>query len=175
MNYNEQLKEVRSFAIKAHDGQKYGAFPYEVHLMSVLSTLLKFNIFPTNEEHYKILAGAWLHDVLEDTDISKNEFINHFGEAIFDIVWSVTDGEGEDRKARKNIMYSRLIHNQQAIIVKLADRIANVEASIILGNEAKLAMYQSEMEQLSAVLANKITTKVGNMLFGYLKLLTDYY
>ena len=67
MNMIDKAKE---FAIKAHGNQKYGKLPYEYHLQQVVSKLMlwrDFNAFPITDEY---IAVAWLHDVLEDTDVS---------------------------------------------------------------------------------------------------------
>ena len=60
----------------------------------------------------------------------------------------LTDEPGETRKERKGKTYARLSKiegdEQLALIVKTADRLANVSASIKDGNEKLLAMYISE-------------------------------
>ncbi len=66
-----------------------------------------------------------------------------FGEVVARIVWNVTDEPGEDRKTRKARTYQKLRGDELAIILKLADRIANVEASL-LNNPRLLAVYREE-------------------------------
>ena len=87
------------------------------------------------------MAG-WLHDVLEDTDISKDALKKHFGEQITDIVCRVSDEPGADRKERKQKTYGKIRGHVQATVVKLCDRIANVEASREVPR--KYNMYQQE-------------------------------
>jgi (p)ppGpp synthase/HD superfamily hydrolase len=57
--------KAREFAIKAHGEQKYGEFPYSVHLDEV-ATIAK----PYGESAEIV---AYLHDVIEDTSVTKKE------------------------------------------------------------------------------------------------------
>jgi (p)ppGpp synthase/HD superfamily hydrolase len=62
---------------------------------------------------------------------------------VADIVYRVTDDPGRSRKERKEKTYPKLAKSVDAITVKLADRIANVEASK-MGNPGLLEMYRRE-------------------------------
>lgn len=174
-NYDRAKKEltiakynaIRDFAIENHNNQKYGKYPYEIHLTNVISVLFRQGVF-ISENNYSLLASSWLHDILEDTPITHDEFISQFGKEIFDIVWALTDGEGNNRKERKDKMYKKLIHNQNAIIVKLADRIANVEFSLINQDHEHFNKYVIENEELNNQLKNNIQTDLGNKLLKYL-------
>lgn len=159
----ERYNTIRDFAILNHKSQKYGKYPYEIHLTNVVSVLLRQGLF-ISEDNYSLLASAWLHDILEDTSVTHDEFIVQFGQEIFDIVWALTDGEGNNRKERKDKMYKKLIHNQNAIIVKLSDRIANVEFSLINQNCEHLNKYAVENKELNKRLKNNIQTDLGNKL-----------
>ena len=163
---------VKDFAITAHREQKYGIYNYEVHLVNVVSILFRHGIF-ISDKNYNILASAWLHDILEDTSISEQEFIDMFGKDIYDIVWSLTDGEAESRDDRKSIMYNKLVYNQDAIIIKLADRIANLEFSIINNNKKYINRYIRENRDLNSILENNIQTDLARSLLDYLNVLVN--
>lgn len=66
---DKQLKEIRDFAAKAHGEQKrkYTGDPYIVHPERVM------NICREHTRKGPILAAALLHDVLEDTQTTKDE------------------------------------------------------------------------------------------------------
>lgn len=129
------LENARRFANKAHKGQTYGEeFPYQVHLQAVESVLLRFDI--TGE---LLRAVAWLHDTLEDTTTTYEDLVTFFGKEIADTVADLTEPKGGNRAWRHEQTYPRIARNEKAIIVKLADRIANVEAG---GN--KTGMYRKE-------------------------------
>ncbi|MFH7001232.1 HD domain-containing protein [Flavobacterium bizetiae] len=169
----KKIDEARSFAAEKHGNQKYGKFPYEVHLINVINVLISNGILPDTEINIDLWSSAWLHDVLEDTDTARDEIIDRFGINIFEIVWSLTDGKGENRKEKKQAMYERLILNQNAIIIKLADRIANLQFSIINNNQEKIKLYADENEDLNRYLANRITERKGLALLDYLNGLID--
>lgn len=156
------------FAIKKHGSQKYAGLPYKIHLVNVINVLLRNKIFPDTSEHKILWKAAWLHDVLEDTNTSKEELINIFGLDICEIVWALTDGLGKNRMEKKEHMYNKLIQNQNAIIVKLADRIANVEFSIINNDKDKIDMYCAENIKLNSHLEENLSTNLGRGLLNYL-------
>ncbi|KAF2508678.1 bifunctional (p)ppGpp synthetase/guanosine-3',5'-bis(diphosphate) 3'-pyrophosphohydrolase [Flavobacterium zhairuonense] len=164
----KKIDEARSFAAEKHGNQKYGRYPYEVHLINVINVLLRNDILPDTEMNIDLWSSAWLHDVLEDTDTARDEIIDRFGIHIFEIVWSLSDGKGEDRKEKKQAMYEKIVLNQNAIIIKLADRIANLEFSIIDNNQEKIKLYIDENDDLNQYLANRITEKEGLALLDYL-------
>lgn len=170
---HDKIEVAKSFAIKKHGDQKYGTYPYEVHLTNVVNVLLRNNILPTTEDTIDLWIGAWLHDVLEDTNATKEELIDMFGIAVFEMVNSLTDGEFGDRKEKKEIMYQKLVLNQNGIIIKLADRIANLEFSIINNNSKKIKLYVDENSDLNKHLANVITDERGLVLLNYLNGLVD--
>jgi (p)ppGpp synthase/HD superfamily hydrolase len=157
-----KLDKIREKTIELHGNQKYGYLPYEVHLISVVNVLYRY--MNLNDINFNLFASAWLHDVLEDTNISKKEFVNIFGLEIYDIVFALTDEDGENYDEKKEYMYKKLINNQKAIIVKLADRIANIEYSLINYNRNKLFKYQGQNNRLNEVLKNNIHTNEGKLL-----------
>jgi guanosine-3',5'-bis(diphosphate) 3'-pyrophosphohydrolase len=136
----EDVSRARTFALRAHAEQRYGDQPYSVHLDAVAELL----------EPYGPLAQAigYLHDVVEDTSISGEEIQKEFGDLPARCVLLVTDSPGTDRAERKQATNDKLIkvdgEERIALIVKAADRLANVRASALSGNDAKLAMYRSE-------------------------------
>ena len=128
-------KEAREFACLAHGDQTYGGQLYWVHLAAVRNVLVDFGFAGS------ILIAAWLHDTLEDTKTSLDDLSKVFGPDVLAYVWAVT-GVGKNRKERNQHVYKKLHANVLAVPLKLADRIANVEAS--KNDPRKLAMYRSE-------------------------------
>jgi (p)ppGpp synthase/HD superfamily hydrolase len=114
---------AKRFATEVHEGQRYGEAPYTSHLSSVVQVLVDAGV---QDEH--VLAAGWLHDVLEDTDTAPMGLVRLFGVRVMWLVQSCT-GEGRTRKERIATIYRRIRAHPDAAIVKLADRIANVEAA----------------------------------------------
>lgn len=136
------LQAAQVLATVAHAGQKYGdSLPYTKHLKDVVSVLKRFDV--TDET---MVISAWLHDVVEDTDTPLSDVESMFGSTVSDIVWRVTNEPGKNRKERHEKTYLKIQASDQAITLKLADRIANVEFSIDNKDVGKIKMYSKEYE-----------------------------
>jgi guanosine-3',5'-bis(diphosphate) 3'-pyrophosphohydrolase len=148
------VKRARHNALVAHAGQVYPPrgsldgveyatkdMPFEMHLGHVIGVLHRFG----HGCNAQLVAAAWLHDVLEDTQ--------HFA-TVADVaaatdahtaalVYAVTDEPGANRKERKARTYPKVASLDEAITLKLADRIANVE-SAFNGYSKYLPLYVAE-------------------------------
>ena len=133
-------QEARSFAIKAHGDQKYGERPYSYHLDAVAALAA-----PYGSEAETV---AYLHDTAEDTATTLEEIEQHFGPRIAACVALLTDEPGTNRKERKAKTYAKLakVHgpNELALVVKVADRLANVRACVQDRKRGLWELYQSE-------------------------------
>jgi (p)ppGpp synthase/HD superfamily hydrolase len=139
---------AREFAIKAHGDQTYGVgLPYSYHLQHVAEVLVRFRVFSI-----AMAEAAWLHDVLEDTKVTGHELWDNFGPEVANLVAAVTDEPGANRKERhiKTLPKIRAA-GTNAVVLKLADRIANTEAAIWQRPDL-LKMYRSEFPEFSTAL-----------------------
>lgn len=141
------LPEVRSRAIIVHGNQMYnGDQPYIVHLDEVAAIVKPWG------EHAQFLA--YLHDEGEDVNkhLPRHERIgnirNTFGDKITREVDLITDEDGKNRRERKAKGYQKLAaagpDMNIAIVVKVADRLANVRRGKL--ND----MYRKEHAQFKA-------------------------
>ncbi len=128
----------KQFAIEAHGSQRYGDYPYEIHLQAVHDVLVEFGF--TDE---RLLAAAWLHDVIEDTAYDFHAIRHEFGLRIAQIVIGVTNEPGDNRKKRAQLTYPKIAADPDCVVVKLADRIANMRTSA-KDNPALFRMYRGE-------------------------------
>ncbi len=110
--------KAMTFARNKHEGQKDDdGFPYfDTHIHQVVSILSLI----TNDEN--ILAAAFLHDTLEDTNSTYEELEHEFGKVIADLVMEVTH---EGKKDNKGYWFPRL-KSKKAILIKFADRLSNL-------------------------------------------------
>ena len=134
MKYTKKLvNEARLVAVKAHSPQSYDAmFPYEKHLDDVVQ-ILKDHGFSN-----RFLIAGYLHDVIEDGAVSFSKIRDYFGKPVAEMVFCVTDELGRNRQERKEKTYPKIRSNPDAIVIKLADRIANIE------HGGKVGMYKKE-------------------------------
>ena len=154
---NEIIQKARDFAINAHWGQMYGAFPYVEHLDDVANICKKYNM-----PEY-VVCAAYLHDVVEDTDVTANQVSDEFGYEVATLVYAVTDAETdlelEDllkegyskeaakaaiRKDKKVKTYPKILAHPHGVQLKLADRIANLRSSMKSKDPRMFKMYKEE-------------------------------
>ena len=153
------MTDYREFAIKAHGTQMYGDDPYAVHLFAVAEVLVDFGY--TDD---KWQAAAWLHDTVEDCDVTVEALEKMFGFDVADLVWAVT-GEGKNRREKQGNIIAKLHVCKEACVLKLADRIANLEAAIKEGNKAgKMAMYYNELAAFEKVVKKHVPAEMWNRL-----------
>jgi (p)ppGpp synthase/HD superfamily hydrolase len=107
-----------------HGGQLYGGTPYETHLLAAAAVLRDCGY----GDDPVLMSAAYLHDTIEDTDATREQIAERFGARVADIVDAVSDPEGATRAEKKAAAYPRIRRLDDAVRVKLADRIANVEA-----------------------------------------------
>lgn len=160
MKYTEKIyKEARMVAVKAHSNQSYDEiFPYEKHLDDVVDVLKRFGFSG------KYIVAGYLHDSIEDDGISYNDIKKHFGFQVAEMVYCVTDEMGRDRKEKKEKTLPKTASNPDAIILKLGDRIANIE------HGGKIDMYAKEYQSFKGALYLN-TPEDGKAMWEYLETL----
>lgn len=137
--------KARQTALKAHGPQMYGNTkkPYRVHLEHVVRILME-----EMQDHYspEILASGWLHDSLEDTELTLDQLQKQLPEPVCAIVDACTDGEGRNRRERKERPYQLIPRTRNAVVIKVGDRLANVESCLSESNVGLWDMYRKEHE-----------------------------
>ena len=79
------INKAYDYAYHKHDGQfRRSGEPYFTHVLSVAYILSTLKADPYT------IAGGLLHDVIEDCNVSDEEFIKEFGEEVFTLVDAVT-------------------------------------------------------------------------------------
>ena len=147
------VEKARIFATAAHSAagqlRKYTMEPYIVHPTEVVS------IVASVPHTLEMLAAAWLHDTVEDTDVSIDVVRAEFGDAVADLVGWLTDvsrPEDGNRAHRKAIDRA---HSAEAPVaaqtIKLADLISN-SRSIVQHDPAFAKTYLEEKRLLLAVM-----------------------
>lgn len=126
--------EAQRFATAAHNFQVRkggsGTTPYVAHLLDVVSRLMKSGASETT------LIAGWLHDTVEDTDVTLDEVRDHFGEEVAVIVASLSEGDyppgaPKPSKRERKWLYIQQIANapepirQQVRQVSCADKLSN--------------------------------------------------
>jgi len=153
------VKRAMQLATFAHKDQKYGNRPYVTHLADVVARVKTITQDP------EIIAAAWLHDTIEDTQVTYTDVEREFGTNVAKMVWAVT-GVGQDRAAKMANAIEKISQTPGAELVKSADRLSNASAS---KDEQKMKLYQrykDEHKDLSPVLGNNELAKQLVILFS---------
>ena len=110
------IDKASSYAQSAHLTQLDDeGNPYIMHCAKVVELVSRVT---TDKE---IIAAAWLHDTLEDTDTTYDQLKEEFGERIANLVHEVThDG------SKENGYYFPRLKSKDAILIKFADRLHNL-------------------------------------------------
>lgn len=122
-------------ASRLHETQTYGDQPYYNHLRDVVAVIDAFG--GSNSDR----VAGWLHDSVEDTAMTIPVVEALFGERVAKMVDACT-GVGKNRKERNQSIYNKIAAYPNAAFIKVADRIANLEAA---GPKHK-AMYRKEKD-----------------------------
>jgi guanosine-3',5'-bis(diphosphate) 3'-pyrophosphohydrolase len=128
-------------ATKHGDQQRPTGAPYLEHLLEALEVL----VVGAGVTDADVLAAAVLHDVVEDTPVGNDELAERFGPRVAELVGWVTipeAGPGEDPAEVKEATLRHLAAApKDAILVKLADRLSNVQTLRSLGPARQRAYY----------------------------------
>lgn len=125
------LNKAIVFATEAHEGQfrKGTQIPYILHPIEAAAIV---GTMTTDDE---IIAGAVLHDVVEDTDTTVDEIKELFGERVAALVASESEDKREDKPAESTWKIRKqetLDHLKTAPIdvkmITLGDKLSNIRA-----------------------------------------------
>ena len=145
------------FAEEAHAGQvrKYTGEPYITHPMAVAEIVRGVG----GDE--AMIAGALLHDVIEDCGVLKSELVERFGGDVANLVDDLSDKAEMsmgNRKVRKEFEKNRLgTISNRAKTIKLADLIHN-SGSILRHGKDFAFIYMEEKKALLPMLEGGNTT-----------------
>ncbi|MDE0323069.1 MAG: bifunctional (p)ppGpp synthetase/guanosine-3',5'-bis(diphosphate) 3'-pyrophosphohydrolase [Candidatus Poribacteria bacterium] len=168
----ELLERCYRFAQKAHKGQRRkSGEPYFTHCLKTAGILAELRL-----DTHTICAGL-MHDVLEDTGITREEMQVRFGANIANLVEGVTKiGQyklsiASQAPAAKNTVEQRVHRKRQAetyrklllataedmrvILIKLADRLHNMETLEFLSSE-KCQRIAKETLEIYAPIAHRL-------------------
>lgn len=141
-------------AKQAHGSQTIlgSDIPYVAHPMAVLDTL-KPCITAANVA--LIVPVALLHDTIEDTPVTHAELVREFGQAVADGVLALTKNPDLPKAQRMPDSIKRIQAQPRPIwMVKLADRIVNLQPPPHFWGESKIDAYREEAKFILAELGS---------------------
>jgi len=143
----ELLTKAFEFSQKAHEGQnRLSGDPYFVHPYEAAKILASIGSDP------KTIATGLLHDTVEDAGVSKEDLEKEFGKEITFLVEGVTKlGKLKYRGAKRHSeslrkLFVAMSQDIRVIVVKLADRLANMHTLQFVPKEKQRRIAEETME-----------------------------
>lgn len=157
--FHPSLEETAAFAANAHAGQtdKAGE-PYFKHLARVVSHLHRLYPYASNAERH----AAWLHDILEDTDVSIDDLRDlHYADDVIALVRALTRPQDANTTYTEGIASLAESGDARAIRVKIADLTDNSSAERLDALPAEQAAslgqrYQKALQRLQGALGSPL-------------------
>jgi (p)ppGpp synthase/HD superfamily hydrolase len=148
--------QASRFAAEKHNGQKVPGteLPYLLHLHQVTLEVATALAHTPDADANLALLCALLHDTVEDTDTTAAEIEARFGAAVARGVQALTKDETLPKDERMADSLRRILQEPREVaMVKMADRIVNLQAPPPYWSPKKIAGYRAEAEQIHAALA----------------------
>ena len=124
---NENALKALRFATAAHKGQtRKSGDPYISHPKEVARFVKQFK---KSNNLSALIQAAYLHDTIEDTDTTHEDLVKQFGGLVADMVKELTsDKEAIQALGKGEYIAGKMAKmSSWALVVKLADRLANVQ------------------------------------------------
>ncbi len=169
-----QLQSAYLFSESAHQGQfRKSGDPYISHPVAVAKILTQWHL------DGQALTAALLHDVMEDTAVTKNEISDKFGKHVADLVDGVskldriefqTQEQAQAENFRKMLL--AMARDVRVILIKLADRLHNMRTLQVM-HPKKRARIARETLEIYAPIAhrlglNQLYTELQELAFRHL-------
>ena len=152
-----QLQSAYHFSEQAHEGQfRKSGEPYISHPLAVANILAQWHL------DTQALTAALLHDVMEDTSVTKTEISRNFGKPVAELVDGVskldkiefeTQAEAQAENFRKMLL--AMARDVRVILIKLADRLHNMRTLEAVSSEQRRRIARETLE-IYAPIANRL-------------------
>ncbi|MGK7918190.1 MAG: bifunctional (p)ppGpp synthetase/guanosine-3',5'-bis(diphosphate) 3'-pyrophosphohydrolase [Prochloraceae cyanobacterium] len=154
---NNLICRAFEFGYRLHEGQyRKSGEPYIAHPVAVASLLRDLG------GDSPMIAAGFLHDVVEDTEITIEEIEERFGSEVRQLVEGVTklskfnfSSKTERQAENFRRMFLAMAQDIRVIVVKLADRLHNMRTLEHLSAE-KQRRISLETREIFAPLANRL-------------------
>jgi len=124
-NFINKVKSAKLFATDAHKGVKRrGGDDYIMHPDTVAKIVHRVK---NSKEIASLIAAAYLHDVVEDTDTTIEGIRKQFGELVAELVAELTSDEEKIKlMGKEKYLTDQMLHmSSWGLVLKLADRLHN--------------------------------------------------
>ena len=152
-----QVESAYQFSQTAHEGQfRKSGEPYISHPLAVANILAQWHL------DSQALTAALLHDVMEDTSVTKAEISRTFGKPVADLVDGVSkldkiEFETQEKAQAENFrkMLLAMARDVRVILIKLADRLHNMRTLDAVDDVRRHRIARETLE-IYAPIANRL-------------------
>jgi GTP pyrophosphokinase len=152
-----QLQSAYNFSEQAHEGQfRKSGEPYISHPLAVANILAQWHL------DSQALTAALLHDVMEDTSVTKTEISRNFGRPVAELVDGVSkldkiefESHAEAQAENFRKMLLAMARDVRVILIKLADRLHNMRTLDAVESEQRRRIARETLE-IYAPIANRL-------------------
>lgn len=122
------VARAADFSARMHVSQRRKGAAQEPYLNHLAEVALLLGEATGGGDHV-LLAAAWLHDTLEDTEAEREELEALFGRDVAAVVAEVTDDKSLKKAERKRLQIETAPHkSRRARLLKIADKTSNLRA-----------------------------------------------
>ncbi len=156
-NIQTIYQKTIDFAAEKHGKQKMpNGLPYIVHLSNVAMEVFMAHKQKPDFNLEIAIQLALLHDVLEDTALSFKALEDDFGNVIAMGVLALTKDSTLDKKDQMDDSLNRILDlGREVAIVKLCDRITNLQRPPKKWDNAKIKKYHLQALKIAERLQGK--------------------
>ncbi len=155
----ELLRRASAFAEKAHLGHtRNNGEPYYNHLFATAKNIAELGMSATT------ISAGFLHDSIEDTNITEEDLEKEFGEEILFLVQGVTKlgkikyiGTNRYNESLRKLFVA-MSQDIRVLIIKLCDRLHNMQTLHHVDPEKQLRIAKETLE-IYAPIANRLGIK----------------
>lgn len=143
----DRYAHAARFAAIAHLGQKVpgGELPYLLHVVAVAAEVMAAVAIESVADPDLAVTCALLHDTIEDTGMTESGVAAEFGDAVAAGVLALSkDPALSKAQAMADSLRRIQLQPREVWLVKLADRIVNLERPPHYWQPAKIAAYRVE-------------------------------
>jgi guanosine-3',5'-bis(diphosphate) 3'-pyrophosphohydrolase len=153
-NIQTIYQKTIDFAAQKHGNQKMpNGLPYIVHLSNVAMEVFMVHKQKQDFDLELAVQLALLHDILEDTSLSFKELKDYFGNIVAEGVLALTKNDKLDKKDQMDDSLNRILDlGKEVAIVKLCDRITNLQNPPIKWDNTKIKKYYLQAIQITETL-----------------------
>ena len=153
----EHIAAAYHFSAGAHRGQfRTSGEPYISHPLAVAETLAQWRLDP------QALTAALLHDVMEDTAITKAQIAQDFGKVTAELVDGVSkldriENQSYEEAQAENFrkMFLAMAQDVRVILIKLSDRLHNMRTLDAVRPDKRRRIARETLE-IYAPIANRL-------------------